>query len=89
MGLYGWRLLSLIGAAIIGGYALATAVGIFLAGVLPLPLGEATVIGNLLSFAVYAGTTIWAFTVRRPGRVWLALLISTGTLLGIGLLVGA
>ena len=89
MGLYGWRLLTLIGAAVIGGYALATATGICLGAVLPLPRGESVVIGNLLSFAVYAGTTIWAFTVRRPGRVWMTLLVSTGILLGIGLLVGA
>lgn len=85
MGLHGWRLISLIGAALFGGYALATAVGIFLGGVLPLPRGEPALIGNLVSFAVYAGAAIWAFTVRRPGKVWLGLVVTASVLAGVGL----
>ncbi len=85
MGLHGWRLLSLIGAALFGGYALATAAGIFLGGVLPTSRGEAALTGNLLSFAVYAGAIIWVFTMRRPGRAWLGLLLATGILAVIGL----
>ena len=85
MGVSGWRLLSLIGAAVFGGYVLATAVGIFLGGVLPLPRGEAALIGNLVSFAVYAGAAIWAFTVRRPGKVWLGLVVPACALAGAGL----
>lgn len=85
MGLTGWRLLSLIGAALIGGYVLATAAGIFLGGVLPTTLGEAVLTGNLLCFAVYAGAIIWAFTVRRPGLVWLGLLLFSALLTISGL----
>ncbi len=85
MGLYGWRLASLIGAALLGGYALATATGIFLGSVLPIPRSEAAVIGNLLSFAVYVGAIIWVFSLRKPGRAWLSLLLSSILLSAIGL----
>lgn len=88
MDLYGWRLLSLIGAALIGGYALATAIGIFIGGVLPTGLGEATLTGNLLSFAAYAGVIIWVFAMRRPARAWLLILLASIALTIIGLLLG-
>lgn len=73
MGLTGWRLFSLVAAALLGGYALATAFGIFLGGVLP-ARGAAALTGNLLSFAVYAAAVIWVFAVRNPRRAWLGLL---------------
>lgn len=88
MGLYGWRLLSLIGAALIGGYALATAAGIFLGGALPLPRAEAALIGNLLSFVVYAGAIIWAFSIRQPLKVWLVMLVPSALLATTGLALG-
>lgn len=86
MGLTGWRLFSLVMAALLGGYALATASGIFLGVLLPLPRGEAALTGNLVSFAVYAGAVIWVFTVRRPTRAWLGLIIPTCLLAGAGLM---
>lgn len=88
MGLYGWRLLSLIGAALLGGYVLATAFGIFLGGVLPTPRGEAAMAGTLLSFAAYAGAIIWAFTIRKPVKVWLVLLLVSAILTMAGLAFG-
>lgn len=87
MGLTGSRLASLVAAALVGGYALATAVGIFLGGVLPMPRGEAALVGNLLSFAVYAGAVIWTFVVRRPVKVWLGLMIPACALVTGGLLL--
>lgn len=87
MGLYGWRLLSLIGAALIGGYALATATGIFVGGIFN-ARGEAVLLGNLLSFAVYAGAIIWVFAVRQPRRAWLSLLLPAALLTVIGLTLG-
>ena len=87
MGLTGWRLFSLIMAALLGGYALATTAGIFIGGVLPVSRGNAALTGNLLSFSVYAAVVIWAFTVRRPLYVWLALITSAGFLAGAGLLL--
>lgn len=87
MGLTGWRLFSLIMAALLGGYALATTAGIFLGGVLSASRGNAVVTGNLLSFSIYAAAVIWVFTVRRPLYVWLGLIVSTGLLAGAGLLL--
>lgn len=85
MGLQGWRLASLIGAALLGGYILASAAGIFLGSVLPLARSEAVLTGNLLSFAVYVGAVIWVFTLRRPARAWLSLALSSALLIVIGL----
>lgn len=88
MGLYGWRLLSLIGAAVIGGYALATAAGIFLGGALPDVRGAASLTGTMLSFAVYAGAIIWVFALRRPARAWLSLVLASVLLAAVGLAIG-
>lgn len=87
MGLYGWRLASLIGAALIGGYALATATGMFLGSILPMARSEAVVTGNLLSFAVYTGAIIWVFSLRKPGRAWLSLLLPSILLSVAGLVL--
>lgn len=87
MGLQGWRLVSLIGAALLGGYVLATAVGIFLGSVLPLPRSEAALTGNLLSFAVYVSAIIWVFSMRRPARAWLYLALSSALLITVWLIL--
>ncbi len=87
MGNYGWRLLSLTGAAIFGGYALASAAAIFLGAVLPMARAEAVLAGTLLSFAVYTAAIIWVFTVRRVRRAWLGLLVPAAILTGAGLLL--
>lgn len=85
MGLHGWRLASLIGAALVGGYLLATAAGIFLGSALPVPRSEATLIGNLLSFALYTGAIIWVFHLRRAGLAWLSLSLASAVLSIVGL----
>lgn len=87
MGLHGWRLASLIGAALVGGYMMATAVSFFLGQLLPLPRSEATLVGHLLGFVFYAGATLWVFAVRRPGRAWLYLAVTSlaFSLAGLGL----
>lgn len=87
MELTGWRLLSLAATALLGGYALATASSIFLGGLLPIPLGEAVLAGNLLGFAVYVAVVIWVFALRRPARAWLYLLLCSGVLAAAGLLL--
>lgn len=77
MGIHGWRLASLIGAALVGGYVLATAVSFFLSQLLPVSRSEATLVGHLLGFAFYAGAILWVFTLRRPGRAWLCLSLTS------------
>lgn len=87
MGVYGWRLLSLISAAVVGGYALATAMGVFLGSILSSSRGEAVLTGMHLGFVVYAGAIIWVFAVRKPGLAWLGLLMASAflTVMGVGL----
>ncbi|WP_339897909.1 DUF3649 domain-containing protein [uncultured Gilvimarinus sp.] len=83
MGLTGWRLVSLIGAALLGGYALASAVGIFLAAILPASKSDAVLLGNLVSFAVYVAAIMWVCAVRKPLRAWCVLLITALILAGL------
>lgn len=84
MGLTGWRLVSLIGAALIGGYALATATGILLGSALPMPRSDAVMTGNLISFAVYTAAALWVFNLRKPGRAWLVLLLASMVMAAAG-----
>lgn len=88
MGLSGWRLFSLICAALIGGYALAAASGIFLGGVLPDSRGPAALTGTMASFAVYAAAVIWVFAMRRPARAWASLILASMVLATTGLMLG-
>ncbi len=83
----GWRLLSRTAAAVLGGYALASAAGIFLAGVLPQRRGEAALSGMQLSFAVYTCAVIWVFAVADLRRVWLGSLGASALLAGAGWLL--
>ena len=87
MGLSGWRLFSLVAAAMFGGYALASAAAIFLGAVLPLAPAEAVMASTLLSFAVYTAAVIWVFSVRKPKQAWLGLVLPTLVLTGSGLLL--
>ncbi|MBU2872895.1 MULTISPECIES: hypothetical protein [Marinobacter] len=88
MGLYGWRLFSLICAALIGGYLMAAAAGIFLAGVVPDSRGAAALTGTMASFAVYAGAIIWVFAMRRPARAWASLILASAVLATTGMILG-
>lgn len=85
MDLHGWRLASLIGAALLGGYLLASAAGIFLGSTLPVPRSEATLIGHLSSFAIYTGAIVWVFHLRRPAVAWLVLSLASAVLALAGL----
>ncbi|MCL7942447.1 hypothetical protein [Marinobacter sp. ATCH36] len=87
MGLHGWRLVSLIGAALIGGYALAAAAGIFLGGVLPDSRGGAALTGTMASFVFYVGAILWVFILRRPLLAWLGLLLASALLAMSGLML--
>ena len=85
-------ILSRAAAAILGGYALASAATIFLAAVLlvflPLPRAEAVLASTLLSFAVYTGAIIWVYAEHNIRRVWLGLLGASAVLAAVGLLLG-
>ena len=87
MGNYGFRLFSLVMAAILGGYLLATSAAIFLGAVLPFPRAESVMAGTLLSFSVYTGAVIWVFAVRDVRRAWLGLLLPSAALTVAGMLI--
>jgi len=72
-----WAVASRTLAAILGGYALAHAVSILLAALLPLARGEAALLAIQLSFAVYAGAVLWAFAARSAWMAWQGLLVPT------------
>ncbi|WP_404809813.1 DUF3649 domain-containing protein [Methylobacillus caricis] len=66
---------SRIAAAVVAGYALASAVSILFALLLPVPRAEAVLASTMLSFAVYAGIVIWVFHARSATRAWIGLLV--------------
>lgn len=83
----GLLLLSRAAAAILGGYALASAATIFLAAILPLPRAEAVLASTLLGFAIYTGAIIWVYAEHNIRRVWWGLLGASAVLGAAGLLL--
>lgn len=55
-------------SAIFAGYLLAATATGLLALVLPLPPAESTLTATMLSFAIYACSGIWSFSVSNPWR---------------------
>jgi uncharacterized membrane protein YqjE len=80
----GLLLLGRVAAAVFGGYALAAAVALFLAAVLPTGRAEAVVGGMQFSFAVHALAVVWAFSPVALSRVWAGLLLPAVALAGLG-----
>ena len=78
------RLVSRVAAAVFGGYALASAVAIFLAAILPSGRAEAVLGGMQFSFAVYTLAVIWAFAPVSLRRAWAGLLLPAAVLAGLG-----
>ena len=73
-------LISRIGAALFGGYALA-ALGSVAVLALPMSKPQAVLTGMLASFAIYAGAVIWVFAVRSALKAWAGLIIVAVALL--------
>lgn len=63
-------------AAILGGYALASATTAFLALALPGARSEAVLTGMLVGIAVCACAALWAFATRTALRAWLGIAVS-------------
>ncbi len=57
-------------AAIFGGYALASAVNLLLALVLPMPRSEAVLTSMLVGIVVCACAPLWAFATASVWRAW-------------------
>jgi hypothetical protein len=71
-------------AAVLGGYALAAAVAVFLAAVLPAGRAEAAIGGMQLGFVAYPAAVIWAFSPVSLLRAWVGLLLPAVALGGLG-----
>ncbi len=70
-------------AAALGGYVLASLVGISLAALMPLARAEAMVSGMLLSFLVYVVAVLWCFASHTAWRAWLGLLVPSLVLVAV------
>ena len=62
-------------AAILGGYALASAATACLAIWLPMRRPDAVVTAQMLSFVFYACGVIWVFATRNAWRAWAGVLL--------------
>ncbi|RSZ55266.1 hypothetical protein HF313_15795 [Massilia atriviolacea] len=74
-------------AAVLGGYAFAAALAVFLGAVLPMARAEAVLMGTYASFAAYTAAVVWAFSPYPLGRVWLTLAGASLVLGGAGMLL--
>ncbi len=89
---YRMAVLSRATAAILGGYALASAAAACLAVWLPLGRSDAVTVAQLMSFVVYSCGVIWVFATRSAWRAWAGILGPAALLGGLFLahrLVGA
>ena len=84
---YRWRVASRVLAAVVGGYALTSAVTVLLALLWPLPKAEAVLASSMLSFALYVGMLVWIFAARRLWVVWLGLILATAVCAGLSWLL--
>ncbi|MDC8758708.1 DUF3649 domain-containing protein [Janthinobacterium fluminis] len=82
-----WTLCARVGAAVVGGYALTSAVAVLLAALLPLPKAEAVLAAGMSSFVVYTGAVIWVFAVAGARRAWLGLMVPALLLGALGWLL--
>ena len=84
---YRWMVASRCVAAIVGGYALATAITVFLSLALPGPRAEVVVFASLMSFVFYLLAVLWVFAAKTAWRAWLWLLLPTLVLATISYLI--
>jgi hypothetical protein len=70
-------ILSRLAAAVVGGYTFTIVASVSLSSVLPMPRADAVLTAILLSFAVYAGAILWAFSTRTARRAWVGLAFSS------------
>lgn len=71
---------SRIAAAVIGGYALASAFSSLLALTLPMRQHEATLMALVLSFLWYAIAVMWVFHARSVTRAWIGMVVPAAVL---------
>lgn len=75
--------------AVLGGYALAASATAALAVWLPTAPATAVITANLLSFLIYTGAVLWAFSTRSAARACLGITVPALLLAGLAWLGGA
>jgi len=70
-----WSVASRVGAAVLGGYALAAFFASTVSLLVRHPREEALHLGTLPSFLVFLAAVLWAFASRSAWRAWLGILI--------------
>jgi len=71
---YRWAVASRVAAAVLGGYALASATAACLAVWLPLARVDAVITAMLAAFVAYAIGATWVFATRNAWRAWAGML---------------
>lgn len=64
-------------AALLGGYAAAHAIPIFVVSLLALPPADAIMTAGFIAFPVLVAAVCWAFAARTALAAWLGLLTPT------------
>lgn len=77
---YRLQVASRVVAAAVGGYALASALTVLLALILPLPRAQAVLASTMLGFVWYTVAVIWVFTARSATRAWLLMVLPAAVL---------
>ncbi len=80
----GLPVLSRLAAAVLGGYALAAALAVFVGAVLPSTRADAVLAGMQLGFVVYPLAVVWAFSPVPLARMWAGLLVPAAALATCG-----
>ncbi len=87
MARYRWMVASRCIAAIFGGYALTSAITVFLSLALPGPRAEVVVLASLLSFLFYLLAILWVFAAKTAWQAWLWILLPTVVLAALSYLI--
>ncbi|MDX1573246.1 MAG: hypothetical protein R3341_04415 [Methylophaga sp.] len=72
-------------AALLGGYVFTVAFVSLIAVIWPARLADAMQTGLMLSFAVYSGAMLWAFSQANWQRAWLVMMIPAAMMWGMTL----
>ncbi len=79
---YRWSVAARVAAAVIGGYALTSALTVFFALIWPTTKADALAASTMLSFTVYTGIVIWVFAESSIKRIWAVLVGATALVAG-------
>lgn len=74
-------------AAILGGYALASAIALLMSLALPMPRSQAVLTGMMSGIVACACAALWAFAVRTALRAWLGIAVPALLMFGIAMLL--